>query len=582
MGSRLHHPRATALLAATLTGLAAGDARAELRLDFGGQLQTNLRFLVNDLAIGEFPGRLERPTGIDRSEQILKLKLNASAEDRYSGVVDADVVWLLPTPDTLSFGDLSYREEVDPVHLRVHSAYLQAADLFIEGIDFRIGQQIVAWGVGDQFNPTNNLNSADLQDRLLFGNLQANLMAKLDYTVPDLITLSGVLVPIFRPALVPTSASLGPAALDRLPHLDAGLRHRIAAETAASRSLGYPTLVRNAIIETPRTTAENMQFSFRAATTIGEHDLALSWYHGFSDFPQPLANFTEQKVGRICDPADPASCFDGLLQTDVTLGYPRIDVAGLNMAGELNLFGWISEDLKPLGYRLEVGVYFPREQRIHMTQGEVKLLGVTRAAGEYDYKLPDGKAPLVSDSQVFAKWTVGLDYTFGSHVYVNAQWVHGLVDEFGAGDFLNEGYSVRQSGVTSPNDDTLTCAIVEQNGDKCAREILRRRLGDYLVLGMDVKLLSDALLARLFTIIDLTGALEERWSPAAGKRVQTTFSPFSEEGFSAVIFPEINYNFGNGLELGGGVLFELGKPYTKFGDPAAGGHLVWTRARFSF
>ena len=34
----------------------------------------------------------------------------------------------------------------------------------------------------------------------------------------------------------------------------------------------------------------------------------------------------------------------------------------------------------------------------------------------------------------------GLDfYTFGRHVYLNAQWVHGTFDEFGAGDFIQRG-----------------------------------------------------------------------------------------------------------------------------------------------
>ena len=51
---------------------------------------------------------------------------------------------------------------------------------------------------------------------------------------------------------------------------------------------------------------------------------------------------------------------------------------------------------------------------------------------------------------------MGLDYTIASRVYVNAQWVHGLMDEYGAGDFISEGYVVRQSGVTTNNNNTVT------------------------------------------------------------------------------------------------------------------------------
>jgi hypothetical protein len=64
--------------------------------------------------------------------------------------------------------------------------------------------------------------------------------------------------------------------------------------------------------------------------------------------------------------------------------------------------------------------------------------------------------------------------------------------------------------------------------------------------------------------------------------VPTFHSLFSSEGFSASIYPELDYNFGNGLELGAGALLLLGGSWTKFGDPAAGGSLVFTRARFSF
>jgi hypothetical protein len=48
------------------------------------------------------------------------------------------------------------------------------------------------------------------------------------------------------------------------------------------------------------------------------------------------------------------------------------------------------------------------------------------------------------------------------------------------------------------------------------------------------------------------------------------------------VLPEFNYNFGNGFELALGALLQLGADHTKFGDPAAGGSLVFTRARFSF
>ena len=219
----------------------------------------------------------------------------------------------------------------------------------------------------------------------------------------------------------------------------------------------------------------------------------------------------------------------------------------------------------------------------------------TIPAGEYAYRFDRSgprSRPLVVDDTPFAKWVIGLDYTFNKYVYANAQWVHGFPDEFGAGDFISSGHAVRQGGVVGDMGPAIARCLrpdgVEQQrcladaGEQLAVELLRPRLGDYLVLGVDVKLLADALLLRLFSIWDLSGIHEERWDPARKKRVRTHHSLFSEKGFSAVIYPEVLYNFGDGFDLGAGALLMLGQSHTKFGDPAAGGSQVFTRARLRF
>jgi TRAP-type C4-dicarboxylate transport system permease large subunit len=71
-----------------------------------------------------------------------------------------------------------------------------------------VGRQIVHWGTADAFNPTNNLNPNDVEDPLLLGEQRANLMVRLDYNFWDQWTLSGVLVPIFKPLI--ESANLDP------------------------------------------------------------------------------------------------------------------------------------------------------------------------------------------------------------------------------------------------------------------------------------------------------------------------------------------------------------------------------------
>jgi len=562
-----------------------GMALADFDVDIGGRIQSNIRYRPDDKSVGQGANRSDQGPGFVRNEHILKLRLNAGV-DRFSGVIDADFVWAGFTR-TRTLDELSFRETVEPNRLELHSAYLDAVDLFVEGLDLRVGQQIVSWGAADQFNPTNNLNADDLEDRLLFGVQQANLMAKLDYTVPDVVTFSGVLVPLFKPALLPKSAVIGLKMTDRLPMVDANLRRRIHAEQAYATSLGFDTRIDETTLILPKETWRNMQFSLRAAFNIGETDVALSYYNGRSDIPLSVGNNVTQEFTGNCDPSDPNDIVDcGALSTTVQLAYPHIQVAGLNIAGEVDLLGWISDDISPIGFRFELGVYFPDEYRMAMNQSTITLVGFDSPAGEYAY--PDGERPVVLSDTPYAKWTLGLDYSFNEHWYVNAMWVHGFPDEVGAGDWITAGDAVRQGGVVTNNPSYLldNCAnpLLDggPSGEVCSREVLRNRIGDYLVLGLDFKWAGGNGMFRMFTIWDLTGYVEDTFDLQSRQRQRNKYSPVSGDGLALVLFPELNYNFGGGFELGAGGLIQLGKRHTKFGDPAAGGSLIWTRARYSF
>jgi hypothetical protein len=568
----------TTLVLLSCCWTAAAD---ELDIRWGGKVQSDIRFRIESKATGDFYKVYELPTGVARNENIFNMKLDA-LYGSFAGVADVDFVWL-GYPESLDgIADLSSRGHVDPYYLQVHALYLEAANFIFEGMDLRIGQQQVKWGVGDQFNPTNTINPNDVEDVLLFGEQMANLMVKLDYAIWDMWTVSGVLVPIFQPALLPRSGYLGIAATDRFPMVNEQLRHRIRSEQQLARQLGWPTVVDEAVPVMPDKSFENMQFAFRLSGTLLNQDIAVSYYRGRTDFPQPFLNYTVQGspfAEPKCNPQDDLDCVNGLLETETSLGYPEIQVVGLNLSGEVDLLGWLSDSIHPIGYRLEFAAIFPKKQTIGMIQEEMDFGIVTQPAGEYDYDgdgNPGGAQPVVVDEIPFFKWVVGLDYSFGRHVYANLMWIHGLVDEFGI------GYAVRQGESLSDQSDLLTCQTSGDFDDCNSREILRQRLGDYIVFGLDFKFLDDRLLLRLFSILDLTGIDEATWDRRANRMIKKHSSFYSEKGFSAVIYPELGYNFGNGLEIGMGVLLQLGKEYTKFGDPAAGGSLAWARARFSF
>ena len=569
-----------ATLAALL--LASPVSAQGIQVETGGYIESDIRYRIESVSVGGWYDERTLDAGFSRNQNTFKGRM-AARMGKARGVADVDFV-LLGFPDQLEgFSDLSDRAAVDPYRFEAHSLYVDIRDVGLKGLDLRVGQQLVQWGVGDQFNPTNNLNADDLEDPLRFGDQLANIMLRADYTPIPFWSLSAVLVPIFKPAILPASAELGLAAVDRVPVLDDAVRRRLIAEQSSSALglLGYPTIVDGVSTQLPQSNAKNMQWSVRLAGVLANQDLALSYYRGRTDFPVPVANHTHQEIYEesACNPSDEEDCIKGLLLTDLTLAYPKMQVWGLNASGEFDAFGWITPKIHPIGYRMELAWIHPERQDITLTNDEIDFGIIKQEAGEYDYGLGEGVRPAVVMDKPFFKWTVGLDYSIGRHIYLNLQWVHGLPDEYGAGDWITEGWQTRSAGVTSDDGGTLACALAK-DGTACTSEIRQYRLGDYFVPGIDLTFGHTAL--RLFGLFALNPTVSESWSADKEARVSQTYKWSSKEGRSIVFYPELRHNFGNGLELSAGALLLFGENYTKFGDPAAGGSQVFARAHFGF
>ena len=554
----------------------AGD---KLSIDVGGLVQYDLRFRVTPEEHGTWFNDLPDAGTLARNELLGRLKLGAKL-GKFRMKSELDFV-LRPYPKVESIDDLSLYNKVSPFRFEAQALYMEASDL-IKNVDIRIGQQKALFGAGDQFNPTNTINANDFEDVLLFGDQIANLMVRIDWSPHWAWSLTGILIPIHKPAMLPRTAPIGLSAVDRQPFTDDELRWNLEAEAYTGEEFGFPTIARTVTPITPEISAENMQGFFRLGGSIGAQDVALSYYRGFSDIPQASTSYNSQIREEMCNPDDPEDCIDGLIVSDATLVYPRMHVLGLNMAGEFDLFGGVHKSFKPLGYRLEAAVIFPSAVEARIFQDDIQFLGglVTRE-GEYPYP---NEVPLTVDNRPFVKWVLGLDYTFNKHIYMNTQWVHGFPDEFGAGDFIQPGKAIRKSGALEgvQQIDCIDLATFSGAGETCAQEWYKPKLGDYLVMGLDFKFASSSGLFRLFTIWDLIGVYEEHFDEAAGERVLTHHNMFTKEGFAGVIFPSFAWNFGNGLQLEAGGLIQLGQDWSKFGDPAAGGSLVWTRARYQF
>ncbi len=534
--------------------IGTGFAQAET-LDAGGLLEIDQRYRFTALPAGPWYAPAGVASGFERVKAAGSgfLSVQSGAwRTNMAGRLEA-----LAGSRARGLEDAANPESVMPIRIRFDELSLDLWDVGVQGLDLRVGHQTVQWGVGDQFNPTNTLNPNDLEDPLHFGKQLPNSMIRVDYALGRMWTLSAVGVPVFRPSALPATAPIGTAFVDRMPVLEDDLRRELQAAQAYSRdATNTPTVVESTRLLGPGRGLENAQGMVRLGGSLGMQDVALSWYSGRSDIPQPVSNHTRRHSQEICHPERGSDCIDGYLLTSASMAYPRMHVAGFNGAGEINPFGFIGGH--PIGWRVEVAHVQPEQTAIAITNDALDLGGdLIQPAGEYDYGL-EGERPTVVSGASFTKWTLGVDYTFGPLLYVNMQWVHGMVDEFGSGDFISPGYVTRAGDANW--------------------EIRRYRLGDYLVVGADLQLGGPTL--RLFSLVDLTGYIREDSSGRAIERER--FGPFSPEGYSAVVYPELIVPMKDGLRLNTGAVVMLGEDYTKFGDPAAGGTVGYVKLNHRF
>lgn len=567
------------------------DDEVGLRTRLSGHLSSDVRYSIPKLnpfwcksgAWCHGPRSVnEVAPGFSRNENIARMRFTVRSGD-YKGVAEVDFVWTGFSRGFAGVANLAERETVDPFRLENHALYFDITDFLTKGLDVRIGRQIVEWGKADMFNPTSNLNALDLEDTLLFGDRIANDMVKIDYNFWRDFTVSLVWVPLFRPNQLPASAALAVKGVDRIPIVQGSFRRKLHVERDLGAMLFGPTVVTQARPVLPENRMENSQVGFKLAGKVAKMDFSLSYYYGRHGTPQPYVERT--------------FAADGFLDAKTELMYPRMHVLGFNWAGQIPL-GKLGGGGLGIGFWFELAVYFPQKVVMPIYQAGLGVI----PDGEYDYDAdgtPGGTPPTIVASTPFAKWVLGFDYTFNKHVFMNVQWVHGFPEEFGAGDWLHRGYVPTQgyADLDTNNDGTddldilMDCGVLQgqTNGDLCAREVLHPRIGDYLVAGLDLHFLDSKMLLRLFFILDMTGVYVEQWvqdpgqnDPTVGARKRRYHSMFTSDGFSMILFPQLTYSVGYGIDLSAGALISFGKPYTKFGDPATGGTVVFGQGKFSF
>lgn len=480
----------------TTPGNRAADKLSD-KLDFSFRVVTSAYFDVAGVEERQF----------SRNENRLEFTLRYQPNEHVAIVGNVEPVFL-GVAQAQFLDDLATRQLLTPFHVESDAAYVAIYDL-LPKLDLKIGRQIVQWGTADKFNPTNNINPDDLEDRPLFTEPIANQMVVVDFApLDDKLWFQGVYVPLFYPALLPPSASAG------LQDPQSPVPYALESDVAKIQELQdlldiQPALVPTVVgsVRMPKRRFSDGQSAIKLGTSLNGVDASISYYNGRHDIPMPLRVDSTTK-DPIEGPNDQAEC---CYRSDVVLNYPRMQVLGLDFATQLPF-------LNNLGLWGEGALFFPTAQDLFI---EFPVpVDVTPDDDVVD-PVEQLSGAAVTD-RPYIKATAGLDYTFGKHVYVQAQYLRGFIDEFGA-----------------------------------------EHIGNYLVGGTELVFFGRHLLFRAFGVVD--------------------FPTDPNDNGSYVIYPELVLvpPWGS-LTFDIGSFFLIGEDDTKFGQPAAGSSIVFTKVTGAF
>ena len=270
----------------------------------------------------------------------------------------------------------SPKNKISPINLDFREAYMDLYGFINENLDIRIGRQRIAWGTGDKLNPTDNLNSDEMEDIWDFGRHIGSDAITATYYMNN-YTLSAVYIPFFLPAVMPEGKWA--SVLSTAPELPSGLILGVSEDS---------------IILPENNLEESSVAGFKLSSAVFNYDYSFSYVYGRDDFP--VLNNIVFSIN-----ADP-----NIVDISSRLIYPRIHIAGFDFAGSIT----------DIGFWGEAAVFFPEEIN---AQTDLTDLGMNI------------NESVTMDDEPFIKYVIGLDYTFTNGLYINGQYLHGFVHERG-------------------------------------------------------------------------------------------------------------------------------------------------------
>lgn len=404
---------AVVAMLATVVSLAVGNpVSAQSWTDmvqFSGYLESDTRLILDDWRGARPGGRWDFE--LNRNDVDFRLAIEPNESVR--GVVETRLRFYgFNQAEQLT--DLPSRATVDPYALYLDEAYVAFRGVVWENLDLRVGRMVQNWGAVDQFNPTDNLSSRDLSDPMDFTKKVPNQMVQLDMYPTDWMNLTVVWVPVFKPAQLPPSASLGFAVeydsqgcfvSAPIPPLSQAHMGELVDLFGTLNPCKMDFVNPEVRLVQPENNLENSQAAARMKLALGPVDLSLSYYYGRFGFPVAYTAVA------FVSPAEQDPTRQEI-QYVAEVMYPRMQVAGMD-------FSYSADWLFGIGFVGELAVIFPEEV----------IFGVKAFQGSSTSPVVEMADTNVS-SEPFVKWTLGMDYTFPFGLYFNGMVVHGFMDEF--------------------------------------------------------------------------------------------------------------------------------------------------------
>ncbi len=398
----------------------------------------------------------------------IRLKLSGSVNDRvsYGARFDAfsypgDLIDSGQFPESAFLGSPASSEHFE---LSLYEGWVKVDDFLLKNLDLTVGKQRIAWGTADKIGVVDNLNPIDFANFLSFD--PDYFFERRPQTGINLVWYPAGSLKIQWVWLLQNQVS-------PLPYGYSALAGKFfSLSSVVVKKAWDDKVVQSA-------------WGVRASLRVLGLDLSASYYRGNLSLPY------------LC------SLTLGWLSSGVFY-YPKADIWGLDLAGELAGVGFWAEAAYVRPEDVTAGLHY-----------SLLLNGVPFAL--------DTDVPLFEPG--YWKYVVGADYAFGGGVSVNVQYLHGFFDEVDYSAAAEALFSYR-GGMFFGEPQDYVLGRLEW---KFARDTVKLKAGGLLEIG-DGRTALALMPEAEFRIADALNVIAGAFAVVSGDRDLTKFGAFRDDG----------------------------------------------------